>query len=119
MPDDMKRRMGSGGMGGMRKSSPMSAMRPKMKGGEPPNRTYSGNGRKPLPKEGATRTMKIMTNPPKTVRQVYRNGQWVTMPGSAPSKAPKPEKKPMPRRNPKGMELGDAIKSMQGRKPWN
>lgn len=88
--------------------------------GEPPNRVRSPGRGTPgrMPKEGDTRTMKVMTYPPKTITQVYRNGKWVNAPGKAAGTSR--GRKPMPKqKKPKGMGLNEAIESMQGRKPWN
>lgn len=108
-PGPMRKGAMRGGMG--RKRRPM---------GEPPNQVRSPGRGTPgrMPKEGDTRTMKVMTYPPKTITQVYRNGKWVNASGKAAGTSG--GRKPMPKqKKPKGMELNEAIESMQGRKPWN
>lgn len=108
-----------------RKAAKVGMRRERRPGGEPPNRTRTPSGRKPgrAPKEGDTRRVRIQTNPPKTVVQVYRNGQWINTPsaGKGAGTSDPRKKKPMPKKNKKrkGMDLNDAIESMQKRKPWN
>jgi hypothetical protein len=89
------------------------------KTGEPPNRARSPQrerlpGR--VPQEGDTRKKKIMTQPPKIITEVYRNGQWVLQPEKPRGQGRKPGKPGQAR---KGMDLNDAIRGMQRNQPWN